>query len=204
MNKFWVVFIVLILVIGFIFITIMVVINGKSTFSVEIETNPGVKVFAKLPSGEEQFLNSVSKFDNVRLSQIKVDVPINADVILRYDNNEEIIANKEIIANEKSQENKVFVVDFNELIIISINANPWAYVFIKLPDSDDFIKPREQDFVESPDPEHPNLTPIRGKAGSLQVPIGTTIKLEYNGKEMVFSYETWKENSQIWYDFLNQ
>lgn len=88
-------------------------------------------------------------------------------------------------------------------VAVSINAIPWARVFIKLPQGDDFIEPRAQDFTTPPAPnqEKSNITPIRG---GLKVPIGTTIKLVYKEKEKVFSYEAWKNGQSISHDFLNQ
>lgn len=88
-------------------------------------------------------------------------------------------------------------------IAVSINAIPWARVFIKLPHGDDFIEPRAQDFTISPDlnRERSNVTPIRG---GLKIPIGTTIKLVYKEKEKVFFYEAWKDRRSISHDFLNQ
>ena len=88
-------------------------------------------------------------------------------------------------------------------VTVSINAIPWARVFIKLSQSDDFIEPRAQDFTIPPDPnqEKSNVTPIRG---GLKVPIGTTIKLVYKEKEKVFSYDAWKNGQSISHDFLNQ
>ena len=88
-------------------------------------------------------------------------------------------------------------------VTVSINAIPWARVFIKLPQSDDFIEPRAQDFTIPPEPnqEKSNVTPIRG---SLKVPIGTTIKLVYKEKEKIFSYDAWKNGQSISHDFLNQ
>ena len=35
-------------------------------------------------------------------------------------------------------------------VTVSINAIPWAKVFIKLPESDGFIEPRAQDFTTQP------------------------------------------------------
>ena len=89
------------------------------------------------------------------------------------------------------------------LVTVSINAIPWARVFIKLPDSDDFIEPRAQDFTIPPDPNRKtsNITPIRG---GLKVPIDTTIRLIYEEKEKSFPYEAWKDEKTISYDFLNQ
>ena len=88
-------------------------------------------------------------------------------------------------------------------VTVSINAIPWARVFIKLPEGDDFIEPRAQDFTIPPEPnqKNSNITPIRG---GLKVPIGTTIKLVYKEEEEVFFYEAWKNGKSISYDFLNQ
>ena len=88
-------------------------------------------------------------------------------------------------------------------VTVSINAIPWAKVFIKLPQGDDFIEPRTQDFTMQPalNQKNANVTPIRG---GLKVPIGTTIKLVYQDKEKIFAYEAWKDEKAISYDFLNQ
>ena len=88
-------------------------------------------------------------------------------------------------------------------VTVSVNAIPWAKVFINLPESDDFIEPRTQDFAIPPDPDQKksNITPIRG---GLKVPIGTTIKLVYEEKDKIFPYEAWKAEKTISYDFLNQ
>ena len=88
-------------------------------------------------------------------------------------------------------------------VTVSVNAIPWAKVFIKLPESDGFIEPRAQDFTIQPGPnqENSNITPIRG---GLKVPIGTTIKLVYQSQEKSFPYEAWKDKKTISYDFLNQ
>ena len=88
-------------------------------------------------------------------------------------------------------------------VAVSINAIPWARVFIKLPQADDFIEPRAQDFTIPPDPNQKtsNITPIRG---GLKVPIDTTIRLVYEEKEKSFPYQAWKDEKTISYDFLNQ
>ena len=90
-----------------------------------------------------------------------------------------------------------------ETVSVSINAIPWARVFIKLPQGSDFIEPRVQDFTIAPEPnrKNANVTPIRG---SLKVPVGTAIKLVYRGKEKIFPYEAWKDGKTISYDFLGQ
>ena len=90
-----------------------------------------------------------------------------------------------------------------ETVSVSINAIPWARVFIKLPQGSDFIEPRVQDFTIAPEPNvrNANVTPIRG---SLKVPVRTAIKLVYRGKEKIFPYEVWKDGKTISYDFLGQ
>ena len=90
-----------------------------------------------------------------------------------------------------------------ETVPVSINAIPWARVFIKLPENDYFMEPRARDFTIPPEPNgrNSNVTPI---PGNLKVPIGTTIKLMYRGKEKIFFYEAWKDGKAISHDFLNQ
>ena len=88
-------------------------------------------------------------------------------------------------------------------VSVSINAIPWARVFIKLPENDHFMEPRARDFTIPPEPngKNANVTPI---PGDLKVPIGTTVKLMYRGKEKIFPYEVWRDGKTISYDFLNQ
>ena len=90
-----------------------------------------------------------------------------------------------------------------ETVLVSINAIPWARVFIKLPENDDFIEPRAHHFTVSPEPngKKSNVTPI---PGDLKVPVGTTIKLMYRDREKIFRYDQWKDGKTISYDFLNQ
>ena len=90
-----------------------------------------------------------------------------------------------------------------ETVSVSINAIPWARVFIKLPKNDYFMEPRAQDFTIRPEPNgrDSNVTPI---PGDLKVPIGTAIKLMYRGKEKIFPYEIWKDGKTISHDFMNQ
>ena len=76
------------------------------------------------------------------------------------------------------------------VVSVSVNAVPWAEVFIKLPGTDRFIKPPEK---------KSNITPIRG---GLKVPIGTEIKLVYEGIDKVFPYEKWRRKKSISHDFL--
>ena len=88
-------------------------------------------------------------------------------------------------------------------VSVSINAIPWARVFIKLPENDHFMGPRARDFTIPPESNgrNSNVTPI---PGDLKVPIGTTIKLLHRGKEKIFPYEAWKDGKTISHDFLNQ
>ena len=88
-------------------------------------------------------------------------------------------------------------------VSVSINAIPWARVFIKLPANDDFIAPRVQDFTIPPESnqKESNVTPI---PGDLKVPSGTAIKLMYRGREKIFPYEAWKDGRTISHDFMNQ
>ena len=88
-------------------------------------------------------------------------------------------------------------------VSVSINAIPWARVFIKLPENDYFMEPRARDFTISPKPNQKdsNVTPI---PGDLKVPIGTAIKLMYRGNEKIFPYEVWRDGKTISHDFMNQ
>lgn len=90
-----------------------------------------------------------------------------------------------------------------DTVSVSINAIPWARVSIKPPESNFFIEPRPEHFTIPPEPNarNANVTPIRG---GLNVPVGTTIKLVYQEKEKIFSYETWKDGATISHDFLSQ
>lgn len=86
---------------------------------------------------------------------------------------------------------------------VSINAIPWARVFIKLPQGNNFIAPRPEHFTIRPEPNDPksNVTPIRG---ALVLPEETEIKLVYQQKEKIFPYEKWKGRQTISHDFSGQ
>ena len=88
-------------------------------------------------------------------------------------------------------------------VSVSINAIPWARVFIKLPENDYFMEPRARDFTIPPESnqKESNVTPI---PGDLKVPSGTAIKLMYRGNEKIFPYKVWKDGKTISHDFLNQ
>ena len=86
---------------------------------------------------------------------------------------------------------------------VSINAIPWARVFIRLPQGNNFIAPRLEHFTIRPEPNDPksNVTPIRG---ALVLPEETEIKLVYQEKEKIFPYEEWKGRQTISHDFSGQ
>ena len=88
-------------------------------------------------------------------------------------------------------------------VSVSINAVPWAEVFIKTPGTNRFVKPETKFFKIRPEPNgtDSNITPIRGE---LNVPAGTEFKLIYEGKEETFPYESWKETKSISHDFLER
>ena len=88
-------------------------------------------------------------------------------------------------------------------IPVSINAIPWARVFIRLPQGNNFIAPRLEHFTIRPEPNDPksNVTPIRG---ALVLPEETEIKLVYQEKEKIFPYEEWKGRQTISHDFSGQ
>ncbi len=88
-------------------------------------------------------------------------------------------------------------------VSVSINAVPWAEVFIRTPGSARFVKPGTKYFNIKPpsNGKDAHVTPIRGK---LKVPAGTAIKLVYDGREKIFPYESWKTRRSISHDFLGQ
>ena len=97
-------------------------------------------------------------------------------------------------------ESKIVIPPATPYVSVSINAVPWAEVFIKTPGSSRFIKPGPKYFNIKPksNGKDAHVTPIRGK---LKVPAGTAIKLVYEGREEIFPYETWKTRRSISHDF---
>ena len=75
-------------------------------------------------------------------------------------------------------------------VFVQINATPYAAVFIKPPNSDSYTPP------ERPDERY---TPV-----TLEVPVGTDIKMRYKESEKEFRYEDWKKGDPIWHDFLEK
>ena len=75
-------------------------------------------------------------------------------------------------------------------VSVAINAVPYAEVFIKPPQSDKYTPPVRPD---------ERYTPV-----TLEVPVGTDIKMRYKESEKEFRYEDWKKGDPIWHDFLEQ
>ena len=75
-------------------------------------------------------------------------------------------------------------------VFVQINATPYAAVFMKPPQSDKYTPP------ERPDERY---TPV-----TLEVPVGTDIKMRYKESEKEFRYEDWKKGDPIWHDFLEK
>lgn len=175
------------LVIGI--VVLIQIINGNGDDlppirSVKIIAPKGTQVFKRLPNESEQSLGE---------APLTVDVVVDATIILRYKGQEKIFP------PEKWKGVKL-IEDFggadkrprpSPVVTVSINAVPWAEVFIKLPETDRFIKPPGK---------VSNITPIRG---GLKVPVDTTIKLVYGEMVRIFNYKDWKHNKSISHDFLN-
>ena len=73
---------------------------------------------------------------------------------------------------------------------VRVQATPYAAVCIKPPQSDNYTPP------ERPDERY---TPV-----TLKVPAGTDIMLKYKEYKIEFPYEEWKDDREIWYDFLEK
>ncbi len=175
------------LVIGIIVLIKIIDDNGDDSVKirgVEIIAPSGTQVFARLPSENEQPLGE---------APLTVDVVVDATIILRYKGQEKIFP-------PEKWEGIKLIEDFggadkrlrpSPVVTVSINAVPWAEVYIKLPGTDRFVKPPNK---------KTNVTPIRG---GLKVPVGTAIRLEYEDKEKTFGYEAWKTSKTISHDFLS-
>ena len=150
------------------------------TQHVEIIAPKDTQVFATLPDEDEQPLGE---------APLTVDVRVDATIILRCKDREKTFPPDTWKAG-RIHEPSFCPEPTPRVVSVSINAVPWAKVFIKLPGTDQFIKPPEK---------KSNITPIRG---GLEVPIGTAIKLVYSDKEKTFGYEAWKKSKVISHDFL--
>lgn len=150
---------------------------------VEIIAPKGTQVFERLPNKDDQPLGE---------APLTVDVRSDATIVLRYKEQEKIFP------PEKWKVIKL-IEDFDDssgrartprVVTVSINAVPWAEVFIKPPGTDRFVKPSGK---------KSNITPIRG---DLKIPIGTTIKLVHGNNEKTFGYEVWRTSKTISHDFM--
>ena len=153
---------------------------------VEIVAPKGTQIYARFLGESEQHLGDVVE------ASLTVDVAVDATIILRFKDREKTFP------PEKWRDVKL-IEDFDDtdgerrptpVVTVSINAVPWAKVFIKLPGTDRFVKPPKK---------KSNVTPIRG---GLKVPVGTAIKLVYGDKEKTFGYEAWKTSKTISHDFM--
>ncbi len=173
-------------------ILLIKIINGNGvvapseTRRVEIIAHKGTRVFAQLPGESEKNLGSLGE------TPLNVAVRVGATITLRYKKLEksflpEMWKNGKIVWRPEPPKPKPIRAKF---VSVSINAVPWAEVFIMLPDTNRFIRPPEK---------KSNITPIRG---GLKVPIGTAIRLVYGDKEKTFGYESWKTSKTVSHDFL--
>ena len=196
----WVILSVGIIVIAVIIIALVAVrsCSQRPTESqrVEINSTQGTLVFIKLPGEQEQHLGNVP---------ITVDVPFVAIIILRYKDKERVFTHDQWKNGKITHEFDTSkpVTSVTSFVSVSINAVPWAEVYIKPPGTDEFVKPGTKYFKITPDAngKDAHVTPIRGK---MKVPAGTEIKLVYDGQEQIFPYESWKTRHSISHDFLGQ
>ena len=153
------------------------------TQQVEIIAPKGTQVFARLPAEDEIPLGE---------APLTVDVRVDATIILRCKDREKTFP------PDTWKTGSIHEPSFcppppprPRVVSVSINAVPWAEVFIKLPGTDRFVKPPGKG---------PHITPIRG---GLNVPVGTKIKLVHDVEEKTFGYESWKTSKTISHDFQN-
>ena len=161
--------------------------NSPLIRSVEIIAPKGTQVVAILLDEGEQHLGDLVE------ASLTVDVADDATIVLRYKEQEKTFP-PEAWSDVKIIETFVPPTPMPptppRMVTVSINALPWAKVFIKLPGTDQFKPPEKKS----------NITPIRG---GLRVPVGTAIKLVYKDKEKTFGYEAWKKSNTISHDFLS-
>lgn len=177
---------------GFVALVIVVALlvrNGcrepASKSRVEIMAPKGTQVFARLPHEDEHPLGE---------APLVVDIRVDATIVLRYKEKEKVFPPEKWKGIKLTE-------DFGDsgktptlphVVTVSVNATPWAEVFVKFPGTDRFVKPPNK---------KSNITPIRG---DLKVPVGTAIKLEYEDQEKTFGYEVWKTSKTVSHDFRNQ
>ena len=169
--------------------------SQQKSHRVEIDSPQGTQVFSRLPGKKEKYLGK---------APATVEVPIGAKIILRYKDKERVIHAHEVKEGKISDPfppiepippiPPITPIAFE---LVSINAVPWAEVFIKPPGTNYFIEPDTQNFTRGPAErtgENRNVTPIRGK---MRVQVGTSIKLVHDGREKIFPYESWGASKLI-------
>ena len=175
--------------VGFVIVIVLLItilINGTEFRHVEIIAHKNTQVFRRIPGESKQPLGVVDE------APLSLRVEVGASVILKYVDKEktflpEAWENGKIVWQPERAERRP---EPPAVVSVSVNAVPWAEVFIKLPGTYQFVKP--------PDKKS-NVTPIRG---GLRVPVGTAIRLKYEDQEKTFGYEVWKTSETISHDFL--
>lgn len=179
-----------VVIIGIVLILKNIIDNGTAppseTRPVEITAPIDTQVFRTLPGESAKHIGDLTAIP------LALDVQVEATIILRNKQHEKSFPpnsweNGKIVWRPKTTQP---IPNPPSEVTVSINAVPWAEVFIRLPDTDRFIIPTGK---------KSNVTPIRG---GLRVPIGTEVKLVYGDKVKTFPYEAWKTGKTISHDFL--
>lgn len=152
---------------------------------VEIIAPQGTQVFTRLLDEPDRYQGQLGD------TSLTLSVRVDATVVLRYQNTEksfrpEAWKNGKIVWRLPKPPKPPPLPKRD--VIVSINAVPWAEVYIKLPGTDQFVKPPNKES---------NITPIRG---GLKVPTGTEIKLMYGDREFVYIAQ--KNSETISHNFL--
>ena len=165
---------------------------------VEIDAPDGTQIFSKVHGKEEKYRGK---------APATVEVPIGAIIILRYMDKERVISANRVKGGKISDPfppiNPIPPITPIPFVLVSINAVPWAEVFIKPPGTNYFIEPDTHNFTRGSERtgENRNVTPIRGK---MRIQVGTSIKLVHDGREKIFPYESWGASKLISHNFLGQ
>lgn len=170
----------------------------QKSHRVEIDAPEGTRVYSKVRGKQEKYLGN---------APATVNVPIGAKIILRYKDKERVISANRVKRGKISEHftpiEPVPTKTPIPFVLVSINAVPWAEVFIKPPGTNYFLEPDTKNFTRGAERtgENRNVTPIRGK---MRVQVGTSIKLVYDGREKIFPYESWGARKLISHNFLGQ
>lgn len=170
----------------------------QTSHRVEIDAPEGTRVYSKARGKQEKHLGN---------APATVKVPIGAKIILRYKDKERVISANKVKRGKISEHflpsDSITTKTPIRFVLVSINAVPWAEVFIKPPGTNYFLEPDTTNFTRGAEHtgENRNVTPIRGK---MRVQVGTSIKLVYDGREKIFPYESWGTSKLISHNFLGQ